>query len=129
MVQSRSQLEKKARRCESTVAKPLAPEEIRKHDDVAVLHVTYEFPTFLWCTDAATVPMEQPVRISFVPLEVGTVYRVESVCLPFVLVSTADGRQLSLDVRRHRLARLDGQYAHCARKRKRKTSKNDKCKR
>ena len=37
--------------------------------------------------------------------------KVVEVCLPFVLVERATGRHRTLDVRRHKLARVSDRYA------------------
>ena len=91
-----------------TLAKPLAPEEIRVGDFVSPLHVFYDFPSFFWCSDSAIQRREETVRICYLPESGGVPLKVKSVCLPFVLVKHANGTQQTLDVRKVRLARLDG---------------------
>jgi hypothetical protein len=98
----------------TSLAKPLAPEEIRCGDFVTALHAVYELPSFLWCADRTTLPAEEPVRIRLVASCGGLPWRVESVCLPFVLVKSPGGRATTLDVRRWQLARLDRQFARAA---------------
>jgi hypothetical protein len=100
--------------CAITLAKPLAPEEIRIGDFVSPLHVFYDFPSFLWCSDSAIERREETVRICYLPESGGVPLKVKSVCLPFVLVKHANGTQLTLDVRKARLARLDADYAKAA---------------
>jgi hypothetical protein len=93
------------------MAKVLAPEDVRAGDYVAILQVVYEMPSYLWCGDTSTVPIDEPVRIPFIPPQGGMPLKVQSVCLPFILVKTASGKFRNLDVRRHLLARLDRTYA------------------
>jgi hypothetical protein len=95
----------------STLAKTLAPEEILPGDYVALLHVIAELPSFLWNADGMTMPLQDLVRIQFVPEDGGMPMKVKSVCLPFVLVKLPAGKKQSLDIRICRLARLDPAYA------------------
>jgi hypothetical protein len=95
----------------ATLAKSLAPEEIRPGDFVTPLYVTAELPSFLWHADAATLPLDDPIRMQFVPPDGGVPMKVKSACLPFVLVKLPTGKQQVLDVRLCRLARLDPGYA------------------
>lgn len=98
----------------ATLARPLAPEEVRVGDFVAVLNVTYELPSFWWCAESYRIPHEQPVRLQYLPEDGGTPLKVRAVCLPFVLVKTHDGQHRTLDVRKYRLARLDRGFAKIA---------------
>jgi hypothetical protein len=95
----------------STLAKALAPEEIRRGDFVTLLTVTYEVPSYFWNADASTLPRDEPVRIRFVPESGGMPLKVQGVCLPFVLVKGPRDERCTLDVRKCRLARLDRTYA------------------
>lgn len=106
-----AQTEKGTRRGDSTLAKALAPEEIQRGDFVTLLSVTYEVPSYFWDADASTLPRDEPVRIRFVPECGGVPLKVQSVCLPFVLVKVPAGDRSTIDVRRCRLARLDRTYA------------------
>lgn len=99
---------------DATLAKALAPEEIRPGDYVALLNVVYELPSFFWCDDAALMPREQPVRIQFTPESGSAPLKVKSVCLPYVLVKHPDGRKFTLDVSRSKLARLATDFATLA---------------
>ena len=92
---------------EATLAKALAPEDIRRGDFVTPLYVIAEIPSFWWCCDAWTLPLDEPVRIRFTPTSDGAPLKVQSVCVPFVLTKTASGEQRTLDVRTCQLARLD----------------------
>ena len=95
----------------STLARALAPEEIRQGDFVTLLHVIAELPSFLWCGDAWTLPQHELIRIQFVPAGGGIPLKVKSVCLPFVLVKLPWGHRRTLDLRTYRLAQLDREYA------------------
>ena len=114
-----------------TLAKPLAPEDIAVGDYVATLHMICEAPSFLWCSDATLTSRDELVLMQFVPDEgAGVPLRVESICLPFVLVQPPTGKQRPLDIRRHPLARLAPGYAQATwkalgkkRKKKRKGKK------
>jgi hypothetical protein len=123
----RQRLEAQADRSHSTLAKSLAPEEIRPGDFVAILHVVCELPSFLWCADASTLPLGEPVRVQFAPEHGGVPLKVKSVCLPFVLVKSPFGDTRSLDVRRYRLARLDKSYATTAWKAHKTARSRRKC--
>ena len=91
----------------SAVAKALAPEDIRPGDLVTLLHVIREMPSYFWFADASLLPVDEPVRIKLVPCGSGRPLKVESICLPFVLVKRPSGKRRTLDVRTCRLARLD----------------------
>jgi hypothetical protein len=96
---------------QASLAKPLAPEDVRTGDFVAVLHVVYELPSFLWFPDAALLPPEEPVRVTFLPGDSGVPLKVRAVCLPFLLVEDALGEHRVLDLRRTNVARLDRGFA------------------
>jgi hypothetical protein len=97
---------------EATLAKTLAPEEIRPGDFVTLLHVVAEVPSyFWWFTEDWNMPLDQPVRIRLTSLVDGQPMKVKSLCLPFVLVKQASGQRLTLDLRKCQLARLDRRYA------------------
>lgn len=92
------------------IAKLLPPEDVRAGDYVALLQVTYEFPSFFWSGDACTLPPDEPVRIGWTPACGGIPLKVKQVCLPFVFVRSPYGESQTLDVRQCRLARLDRKY-------------------
>jgi len=96
---------------EATLAKALAPEEIRRGDFVTPLHHIAEVPSFFWFTESWTLPVDQPVRIRYTSQSDGLPLKVKSLCLPFVLVKMASGERRTLDVRTCQLARLDRGYA------------------
>jgi hypothetical protein len=98
-------------RVPSTLARTLAPEEIRRGDFVTLLSVTYEVPSYFWDADAVTLPRDEPVRIRCMAERSGVPLKVRGVCLPFVLVKEPRGERSTLDVRKCRLAKLDPSYA------------------
>ena len=102
--------EQSATRC-ATLAKALAPEDICVGDFVTMLHTITELPSCMWCADASTLPLHEPIRIQFMPLQAGIPLKVQSVCLPFVLVKRPFGDQQTLDVRQVRFARIDREFA------------------
>jgi hypothetical protein len=106
--------DKQRSRAPGTLARTLAPEDIRPGDFVTLLSVTYEVPSYFWDADAVTLPRDEPVRIRFVPEGGGVQLRVKGVCLPFVLVKAPRSERCTLDVRKCRLARLDRAYARDA---------------
>jgi hypothetical protein len=100
----------------STLAKALAPEEIRAGDFVAVLHEIVEWPSWFWCDDATLGPREEVVRMCVTPRDVAAPLEVCAVCLPFVLIREPCRRERIVDIRRQRLARLDAAFARVARR-------------
>ncbi|MGI9428982.1 MAG: hypothetical protein ACR2NM_10010, partial [Bythopirellula sp.] len=112
MADSLSQLDPAQAPC--TLAKPLAPEDVRVGDYVSPLHETYDFASFFWCSDGTLTDRSETVPIRFVAHNSGVPLRVKAVCLPFVLVKHPCRGTYTLDVRRHQLARLDGVYARQA---------------
>jgi hypothetical protein len=102
---------KSQRAAEATLAKALAPEEIRAGDFVTPLYVIAEVPSYWWCAESWNQPFDEPVRIRFRAPSEGAPFKVRSVCLPFVLVKTAAGEQRTLDLRTYQLARLDRAHA------------------
>ncbi len=115
-----------AGRAESTLAKVLAPEDVRVGDYVALLLVVCEVPSFWWCGGVGTTRPDEPIRIPFLVENGGVPLEVRSICLPFVLVKSPGGEHRSLDVRRYRLARLDRGYAKTAWKARKKSLRGRK---
>jgi hypothetical protein len=89
-----------------SLASSIAPEDIRRGHYVAVLHVIDQY--FPCCFDRAGTG---PVNIRWRPRFQVQPLKVIDVCLPFVTAERADGSVITLDVRRHELARLDDAYA------------------
>jgi hypothetical protein len=99
---------------DSALAKPLAPEDVRCGDFVAVLHVICEVPSYMWCDESFRLPHNELVRIQYIPEDSGQALKVKSVCLPFVSAKNSAGERKTLDLRKCRLARLDRRYAKTA---------------
>lgn len=110
---------------EATLAKALAPEDIRPGDFVTPLFVVTEMPSYWWNGGAWDLPYDQPVRIRLTCNCDGMPARVKSICLPFVLTKSPSGDESTLDLRKCQLARLDQRYARLAWKAyKKKATKN-----
>ena len=105
---------------DSALAKPLAPEDVRCGDFVAVLHVICEVPSYFWSGDSFRLPHDELVRLKHIPDDAGQPLKVKSVCLPFVFAKNSAGERRTLDLRKCRLARLDRAYAKSAWKASRK---------
>ena len=101
---------------ETLLARSVAAEDLARGDYVAILSEVVELPSFLWNCDSHSLPPDEPVRIVRWPDETGEPLRVESICLPFVLVKHPAGRSQTLDVRQCRLAKLSRGYAKSVRK-------------
>ncbi len=96
---------------DATLAKTLAPEDVRRGDYVAVLSEEFEYAKFAWSCDLPLADAEQIIRVRFRPRETTGPLRVIDACLPFVFVKPAKGEGQTLDLRSVRLARLDRAYA------------------
>ncbi|MEO2048596.1 MAG: hypothetical protein ABGX16_18735 [Pirellulales bacterium] len=96
---------------EITLASTVAPEDLQLGDFVTLLNIICELPSYLWCADATTLPIDEPVRIRLIPAGAGKPLKVQAICLPFVLVKKPSGKQRTLDLRQCRLARLDRSFA------------------
>ena len=117
---------KRSANTDSALAKPLAPEDVRCGDFVAVLHVICEVPSYFWSVESFRLPHDELVRLQHIPDDAGLPLKVKSICLPFVFAKSSAGEQKTLDLRKCRLARLDREYSKIAwkaeRKAKRKTA-------
>jgi hypothetical protein len=99
---------------EFSLAKALAPEEIRSGDFVAALYAITEWPSWFWHESDPAHPRDEPVRICSTPPSDSAPWKVRGVCLPFVLVRAPDGLESTLDIRKCRLARLDRKFGRRA---------------
>ncbi len=94
---------------EVTISKPVAPEDIRADDYVAITEDVLQFVR--WECGAA-IPGSGPELGSVLcyPIRGPEPLRVVLVCLPFVLVEDAKGKHRTLDVRQVRLTRLTERF-------------------
>ncbi|MFG0329459.1 MAG: hypothetical protein ACF8PN_06105 [Phycisphaerales bacterium] len=95
-----------------TLARPLAPEDIRVGSFIAILHRVVLVPPWVWACHGLTPPSTALDPISMLwtpdPDEDAWPMWVEAVCLPFVVVTPASGGRLRwLDTRTVRLAEVD----------------------
>ena len=98
----------------TSVARTLAPEDVRAGIDIAVLTETVELiPFCLVESPSGTPPLR---RYELLATPIGVPLRVRAVCVPFVLVETPRGKRRTLDLRRTRVAELDEAYAREARR-------------
>ena len=111
---------------EATLAKVLAPEEVRTGDFVTPLFVIAEVPSFWWQGEEWNLPHDQPVRIRLTPTCGGVPLKVNSVCLPFVLAKSPAGDRSTLDLRNCQLARLDRLHAKLAWKAYKKSARRNR---
>jgi len=93
-------------RKKTSLASLLAPEDIRRGHYVAVLNEIEQWFQF-GCSSAKP----ELFNVRLVPTDETVPLQVLEICLPFVTVRKADGSLVTLDVRRHELARLDDGYA------------------
>lgn len=95
----------------NSLAKAIAPEDLSEGDLIAVLNVVDEFVPMLLTHEAwQSSKSVEPIRVLYLPCGDSAPMNVDAVCLPFVLVKHADGSIRTLDVRRHRFARLPAEY-------------------
>ncbi len=96
---------------EATLAKPLAPEDIRLGDFVTPLYVISEMPSYWWSGSSWNLPHDEPVRVRLTSSCDGVPMRVLSICLPFVLAKNPSGHETTIDLRKYQVARLDQRFA------------------
>ena len=92
-----------------SMSRSLPPEDIVAGQYVTVMHVVGEYLPWDCDADAAWRGV-RPVRTLWLPDAGGMPMMVVEVCLPFVLVQRANGKHRTLDVRRHKLARVSERY-------------------
>jgi hypothetical protein len=97
-----------------TVARPLAPEDIRPGSYIAVSQIVWEFCAF-WLAELWCGPPVYSVSL-IAGNDIGTPLRVKEVCLPFVLAQAPDGTHRTIDVRRVRLLLLSDRFGKKASK-------------
>ncbi len=93
----------------SRLAAAPGPEDLRAGDYVARLYEVSYYPRIarvlneFTSGDIGTIQWSQPAKDA-APM------RIASVCLPFVLARGVDGKYVTLDVRKDRLARLSPRF-------------------
>lgn len=103
---------KKNKPLELTTTRPVAAEDLRVGDGVAVATMTAQL---LACDDPPPGQTHHRVlKADFIPGDAGDPLRVVGVCLPFVLAVNVAKQHVTLDVRRQHLVKLDPQYTRCA---------------
>lgn len=90
-----------------TVAARIAGEDIANGDYVAVLSEIVELPSFLWNCSGISMPIDEPVRLRYLPSSAGEPHRVVTVCLPFVYAKRPKGKLIAFDIRQQQLVRID----------------------
>jgi hypothetical protein len=104
-------------------ARPLAPEDIRPGQFVALLNVTAEYLPWYYLEEPR-FDTPRPMRLTWLPDDVEPM-RVSAVCLPYVLVRTVQRKHEVLDLRRHKLARVSSRFARAAFKSMKPRKKKD----
>lgn len=95
----------------TSLARPIAPDDLRRGEYVAVLHEVCELPSF-WCSDSGLMAPDQVIEITYRPLpEDREPLKIVALCLPFVFVKRPNGEHRTLDIRGCALVRLDREYA------------------
>ena len=95
----------------TTLAKTLAPEDVRCGDYVTILTKSAEFPSFFWDCRPQLNNDSEVINISFRPEEAGEPQRVVEICLPFVLTKTHKDKVNIIDIRASSLVKLSDTYA------------------
>lgn len=94
------------------LARPVAAEDLRLGDMVAVLNEIVEYPSFFWGCDSPLMDAQQVIRIQYRAFDGGLPLKVKAICLPYVFVRTpAQASYRRLDVRQCQLVRLSPHYA------------------
>lgn len=98
---------------EMSIARAIAPEDVRPRMYIALLHEVEE-KTCFWCDcdDESWRDRRKRFELSL-PWDVEP-QRVKAVCLPFILVETTKGEVETIDTRRYRLAQLPERYGRVA---------------
>lgn len=97
-----------------TVARPLAPEEIRRGQFVCLLAEVDEYLPCIYLHEEPGLRKVELLRVQSLPCGEAQPLEVVAVCLPFVLAAKPDGEARTFDVRRHRLARVTAEFAEAA---------------
>ena len=105
-------------------ARKLHAEDIRVGDYVAICDVTYEFASFFWNgIDSFDTTKDQAICIRFTAHDDFDIYRVKSICLPFVYTVDTAKKNRVFDLRRTNLFRITHQFARAFKKGIRQSNK------
>ena len=107
----------------TTVAKRIAGEDIAKGDYITILSEIIELPSYLWSCSDFSQPIDELVRIRYLPRTVGEPHKVVAVCLPFVYAKRPRGNLTAFDTRQQQLVRLDRDSGRLLWKQMRKVAK------
>ena len=110
----------------TTVATRIAGEDIAKGDYVTILSEIIELPSYLWSNSAISQPVDELVRLRYLPSEAGEPHKVVAVCLPFVYAKAPKGKLTAFDTRQQQLVRLDRDNGRSLWKQMGKTKKKTK---
>ena len=91
----------------TTVAARIAGEDIAKGDYVTILSEIIELPSYLWDCSGISQPIDELVRLRYLPRAAGAPHKVVAVCLPFVYAKPPKGDLIAFDTRQQQLVRLD----------------------
>lgn len=97
-----------------SMARRLAPEDVKPDMFVALHEVICEHATYFLYPDALKPVEQQKMRIVWQADGAGKPYRVKAVCLPYVLALEPEGNPRTFDLRKHNLVRLDDAYGRQA---------------
>ena len=90
------------------VSKRIHPEDLNVGDHVAVTETIHQLPTYCWCgLDAYQHPPDELIRLTVRPQDGHQPLKIKSICLPWVLCKTIDGKHIVHDLRQTQLSRLD----------------------
>lgn len=105
-----------SRTAELPASQKLHPEDLALGDDVVISEVCYQYPSYCWSTvDRTVLPPHLPVNITFMAPGSHTPHKVKSICLPYVLCESVEGKHEVFDVRQVRMTRLDREFARLVR--------------
>lgn len=96
------------------ISRPVAAEDLRPGEYVAILRTVNEWMP-LFCDGEAWKERTEPRRMLWLPDDDQLdPMKIVSICLPFVLVTKADGKHRTIDARQVRLARLPKSFGKAA---------------
>lgn len=96
---------------ESTLTRPLAPEDVQCGQYVTIFEEIQELPSFLWSKCYCPLPPQELIHLRIKPSTAGTPLKVKALCLPFVHVQPQTGTSQILDLRKFPLALLKEGFA------------------